>query len=581
MESEPAKAHDLAHHPVALLLSILLALLLWIPLIKAAYPADLPFTDINLQTDLSFYPRSITTEYLKSIHLDVAAIPEYGRIEEVTVVYSNTIIACTGTTYRSKEGQLRYCGAFKVLPNLAPGRYPVTVALKYTKKGMTHAFGEIEIMKRSIPRPANPRRDLLHAIALDGSPPPRKGNDIEILYDGPDAFHMWKKVLSRAQRRINLQTYYLEYSEKCKELVQILKEKAQQGIEVNLLVTRYSQIAIAPFAIWDLRKHGIHVIVVGEIGFPDQNNDTSQFWLDKMRRNYRILDSLPQTPAFAGWIKEKGNDLTVDFAPHEKMLIVDDAWAIAGGRNISDRYFMWWIDTDVYLEGPIVGDVKEAFEKNWKEFGGAIASLSPQSIPSTGNNRTTVQLIHSKPWDNRYCTLDMICNAMNAARHRIYLTSQYLALPPRLEKTLVDAAARGVDVRLLTNSYETGREVAFSLGHFISLNYYRPLLRAGVRLYEYRGKTNGEKRQPYIHAKQCIIDGSLVSIGSFNFSIRSAYLESEVMINVYDPAIAASQERLFLHMLKKADQTTLFNLARKEDDFGLLINLARRIEILY
>lgn len=567
--------------PHRIILSILVALILWIPHIKAAYPADAPFTDINLQRDLSFYPRSINRDFFPRMCLDVAAMPEYGQIEEVTVVYGNVIMACTGTTYRNKEGQLRYCGAFEVLPGLAPGRYPVTVALKYTKKGMTHAFGEIEILKRPIPRPADSCKDLLHTSALDGSPPPRKGNKIEILHDGPDAFQMWKKVVSRAQRRINLQTYYLENSEKCKELITILKDKARQGIEVNLLVTRYSQIAVAPFAVRELRKQGIHVIVVGEIGFPDHNNDTSQFWLDKMRRNYRILDSLPQTPAFAGWIKEKGKDLTVDFAPHEKMLIVDDAWAIAGGRNISDRYFMWWIDTDVYLEGPIVGDIKEAFEKNWKEFGGAIEPLPPQNMPSTGNHRTTAQLIHSKPWDGRYSTLDMLCNAMNAARNSIYLTSQYLALPPQLEKALADAAARGVDVRLLTNSYETGREVVFSLGHFISLNYYRPLLRAGVRLYEYRGKTNGEKRQPYIHAKQCIIDGALVSIGSFNLSIRSAYLESELMINVYDSSLASSQERLFLGMLEKADQATLCDLALKEDDFGLLINLARRIEILY
>jgi phosphatidylserine/phosphatidylglycerophosphate/cardiolipin synthase-like enzyme len=115
----------------------------------------------------------------------------------------------------------------------------------------------------------------------------------------------------------------------------------------------------------------------------------------------------------------------------------------------------------------------------------------------------------------------------------VYISSQYLALPDNTRKALINAAARGVDVRILTNSYETGLEVAFSLCHYISLNYYAELLQSGVRIYEYKCSEDLEKK-PYYHAKYFIIDGKWTSIGSFNLSVRSAYIESELQVNIPD-----------------------------------------------
>lgn len=97
-----------------------------------------------------------------------------------------------------------------------------------------------------------------------------------------------------------------------------------------------------------------------------------------------------------------------------------------------------------------------------------------------------------------------------------------------MQNALIDAARKGIDVRILTNSYETGQELAMSLCHYISLNYYRDLLAAGVRIYEY-GCDPNLKQKPYYHVKQFIIDGKCVAVGSYNLSLRSAYLESEII----------------------------------------------------
>ncbi len=547
-----------------------------------ACAVDAPGPGTGPSSGLVLYPGTLFSELQSRIYFELPVLSEYGGIERVAIHCFNTERICEGLTYKNKDGQLRYCGAFGIPADVAPGRYPVRVSAYYARKEVL-AYGTVAVKSRSSGCPRNPVRseNSRAASLLHTERTLKSGNFVHILNDGPGAFQKWKELLSQARRRIDLQTYYVNDSEKCAELVDLLKQKIRSGVEVNLLVTRYAQIAKAPLALKDLRREGARIIMVGAIGFPDHKNESSQFWLDRMRKNYRILSSLPQTPAFTKWMEEEGKDLTVDFAPHEKMLIVDDAKAIVGGRNIDDNYFRWWIDADCYLEGPIVEDIRKAFEDNWKEFGGTIEPLAQKPASSVSGKNTDLQLVHSKPWQGRYTALDMIRQAIAEAKKSIYITSQYLALPPEIENALTGAALRGIDVRILTNSYETGRAVAFSLGHIISLNYYRPLLAAGVRIFESRGNGETGDRRPYIHAKEYIIDGSLVSIGSFNLSIRSAFLESEMMINIYDSDIAQFQERLFLRLLEQSDPITPCDLAVKEDDLGLFMNLARRLEILY
>jgi len=407
------------------------------------------------------------------------------------------------------------------------------------------------------------------------------GNHVTILDNGPAAYQKWSELLRSARSTIYLQTYFLEDDGMCSNLIDILKRKAGQGVKVAVIMTRYSQLGKAPLTYLELKKAGIDVIMIGSIGFPKEIQNGRNSWFDRMREDARIFRSLPREAPFRQWFEEdKGGDLMVDFALHEKMLIVDGTGAIIGGRNLSDSYFFWWQDIDVALEGPIVTDVVRAFERNWHDFGGQpLPRLNEQPAPF--KEGVKARLTQSRPWLGQYYNLDTLCAAIDMAKKSVYISSQYLALPPKLSRTLTDAARRGVDVRILTNSLETGREVNLSLCHFISLNYYGDLLRSGVSIYEYQCPP-GLKLRPYYHAKQFIIDGRYLAIGSFNLSIRSAYLESEIMLSFPDPGLAGRQERKFLLDLdEKARRVTLEELAYKEKEYRLLMDMARRLEILY
>lgn len=407
------------------------------------------------------------------------------------------------------------------------------------------------------------------------------GNHVTILDHGPSAFQQWRKVLSSARASIYLQIYYLEDEGMCANLVDILKEKAGQGVKVAVIITRYSQLGKAPLTYLELKRAGIDMLMVGNIGFPTEMPQRRNIWSDRMREDERIFRSLPREAPFRQWFEEeKSARFMVDFALHEKMLIVDGAAAIIGGRNLSDSYFFWWQDLDVALEGPIVSEVCRAFERNWHDFGGqALPEQNPAPAPYADG--LSARLTQSRPWLGAYQNLEALCAAMDMARETIYISSQYLALPPKISRSLSAAAGRGVDVRILTNSLQTGREINLALGHFISLNYYDDLLRSGVKIYEYQSP-RGIKLKPYYHTKQFVFDGKYLVVGSFNLSIRSSYLESEITLALPDPGLAGLQKKKFLAVLEsKARRITAQDLEEHEKEHGFLMDVARRLEILY
>ncbi|MBN1635040.1 MAG: phosphatidylserine/phosphatidylglycerophosphate/cardiolipin synthase family protein [Deltaproteobacteria bacterium] len=531
-------------------------------------------------SDVVVYPEIIYTGLHRIAYLDCGILAHPKSKASIHVDTPGSISLSRIYAYRSRNGQRRFCCKLDLPSRTAAGKY--TVPIEITTENGKRAFTQTEIHIAPSDSHLEPKilceqnQAMLDVISnsqvIDG-------NQVELLDKGPDAFKKWVAIIQNATATIYLQTYYLDDSGLSSQIVKILKDKAEQGIEVKVLLTRYSQLAKSPLTPLELRKHGVEVIVAGDIGFPRNARSRTLPWLEKMRRDYRIYSSMPDTAPFKKWIDDKGDDVFVDYALHEKMLVVDSSYAIVGGRNISDCYFWWWKDLDVLLEGPVVDEIGRAFASNWKDFGGIITDPTP-TISRDGT--TSVRTVQSKPWEGTYYTLDMLCSAINMAQSKLYITSQYLALPPKLNQALRDAALRGVDVRILTNSLETGEEVAFSLCHYISLNHYRELLKAGVRIYEYTGARQTSNFRPYLHSKQFIIDGYWLCIGSFNLSIRSSYLESEIMLNIHDKTLAEEQERKLSHqMMFESKEITPYQMAYAEDSYGLLMNMAEHLEILY
>jgi len=140
------------------------------------------------------------------------------------------------------------------------------------------------------------------------------------------------------------------------------------------------------------------------------------------------------------------------------------------------------------------------------------------------------------------------------ARCSIEIESPYFAITHQLKELLIDAEARGVRVRVLTNSLESTDQLPAQAGY---ANQRRALLRGGIELYELRGRDT-------LHAKSMVVDGEIAMIGSYNFDVLSETRSSEVALLLRDRGLAAELlESINLHR-SHSTQVHLGELLRYE-----------------
>jgi phosphatidylserine/phosphatidylglycerophosphate/cardiolipin synthase-like enzyme len=292
---------------------------------------------------------------------------------------------------------------------------------------------------------------------------------------------------------------------------------------------------------------------------------------------------------------------------HNKTFIVDGRVTITGGRNIADEYFDYdheynFRDRDVLLLGGVTGEVQASFDQFWADPlsrpVGALVHAAPTAaaaaarlewlrqyacdpanywpevrqllagIPAVFDRLADsgellwldqVTFVSDRPGKNDGsqglggggATLDALTALVREARRRVVIETPYLITTEESRALFRELAARGVEVRILTNSLgATDNLEAFN-------GYQRDreaLLRTGVRIFEFRpdaairarlmtgalAKTLGESPIFALHAKTMVIDDRVAVIGTFNLDPRSANLNTECLTIIRSPAVAAS-----------------------------------------
>jgi cardiolipin synthase len=159
--------------------------------------------------------------------------------------------------------------------------------------------------------------------------------------------------------------------------------------------------------------------------------------------------------------------------------------------------------------------------------------------------------MHSAATNGANSTAPFLTLAMQTARQRVFISSSYFVPDQPLRAALLEAAARGVDVRVLT----AGSRTDVRLARFAGRNSYGELLRGGVRIFEY---------QPtMMHAKTFVIDSRWSSIGSLNLDRRSMALNDEISVLVFDRRVAATMDSVFFADLSNAHELTLAEFERR------------------
>jgi cardiolipin synthase len=157
--------------------------------------------------------------------------------------------------------------------------------------------------------------------------------------------------------------------------------------------------------------------------------------------------------------------------------------------------------------------------------------------------RKTMRVLSSDPGTDKSEMYGALLAAIGKARHRVWLTIGYFVPDPEMRQALVDAARRGVDVRLMLPGFSD-----FWAPIYAGRSSYSELLAAGVRIYEWK--------KALMHAKTAVIDSDWASVGSTNVDWRSFALNYEADLVVYDAGFAAELERLFRQDVEASVEVT-------------------------
>ena len=228
---------------------------------------------------------------------------------------------------------------------------------------------------------------------------------------------------------------------------------------------------------------------------------------------------------------------------HRKITVIDGKVGFTGGYNLAEEYFDRkhpygkWKDTGLRLEGEAVRSLTAAFLELWSVQNNQREDYAQylnivHSVPATG----FVQPFADNPLGQERAAEEVYLNLTSQSNIQLYFMTPYLIITDEMHRALRLAAKRGVDVRIITPGIPDKKTV-----YAVTRSYYAGLARQGVRIYEY---TPG-----FCHAKQCLCDGRIATVGTSNLDYRSLYhhFENNVVLYGCDAVrdIAADFQRTF------------------------------------
>lgn len=243
---------------------------------------------------------------------------------------------------------------------------------------------------------------------------------------------------------------------------------------------------------------------------------------------------------------------------HRKVLVVDDKVGYLGGYNIGSLYATRWRDTHLRITGDSVADLSNAFVDYWNQ--NRRGEMPALESPPNRSWESPVKVTRNVPslgvFPIRYSYLE----AIDRASDRIWLTHAYLIPDDDLTLALIEAADRGVDVRIIVPA-ESNHIVA----DWLSRGFYTLLLSRGIRLFLYQNAM--------VHAKTATVDGRWSTVCTANIDRLSLLGNYEVNLELYSDEHARLMEQVFEEDLTNCRQLTVQEWRQR----GLLVRITERI----
>ncbi|HEX4937108.1 MAG TPA: phospholipase D-like domain-containing protein [Candidatus Kapabacteria bacterium] len=378
---------------------------------------------------------------------------------------------------------------------------------------MSRAPNRTDISGNSVDTLPRPRLLAEQAFSRAAGAPLSGGNHLRLLRDAAAHYPAWLNAIRSAQHSIHLENYIIENDRIGREFMAALAERARAGVQVRVLhdwVGGFS--ANSPTLFRPLVEAGGEVRTFNPVRF-----DNPLSWLTRDHRKSLVIDGR------LGYVTG---------------VCISARWLGDPARGIAP-----WRDTGIEISGPAVTDIAAAFAQAWATCGTPLPASElpvPGSLPATGN--TSLRVIASMPSTSGMYRLDQLIAAV--ASETLWLTDAYFVATPVYVQALCAAAQDGVDVRLLVPSTSD-----IPLVSPLSRASYRPLLEAGVRVFEWNGSM--------IHAKTAVADGRWARVGSSNLNLASWISNYELDVAVEDTAFAEEMEAMYLQDLENATEIIL------------------------
>ncbi len=335
---------------------------------------------------------------------------------------------------------------------------------------------------------------LMRVATRISTHPPTRGNQVELLFESEQSFHVVMEAIASARHHVHLEYYIFQPDETGAAVRDLLARKAAEGVQCRVLLDYIGCWSLSGGFLQPMEEAGVEVLFF-----------------------------MPVVPWRGRW--------RVNFRNHRKIVVVDGQVGFTGSQNIGDEYrgrrtkYGPWRDTQMRIIGPAVQHLQEVFIEDWFFAGGDDLVDEAYFPPVEPASDQIVQVVPSGPDLPCLAMYQLFFAAIGIARRSVRVITPYFVPDTSMIVALQSAAHRGVRVQLMIPSRSDNRWVLWA-----GRSFYEELIATGVEILEYD--------HGMLHSKVMIVDESWAMVGSANMDERSFRLNFEVTAILYDAGLA-------------------------------------------
>ena len=337
-------------------------------------------------------------------------------------------------------------------------------------------------------------------------------NSVRLFTDGRELLENMISDIKEARETINVEYYILKADKIGRRFINVLTEKAKEGVEVRLLLDALGSRYINRWVLKDYIRAG------GKIGYFFK----PKFIFFGIRFNYRN---------------------------HRKIVVIDDKIAYTGGYNIAKEYvgekkkFGYWRDDHVRIEGGAVFDLNARFVMDWRFTTKENIELIPDAFYDECKGDKGIQIVSAGPDGPKEEVKRAFMRMITYAEKNVYIQTPYFVPDAPILEGLKMAAQSGVDVNVMIPCMPDHMFV-----YWATYSYVAELIEAGANVYIYD--------KGFLHAKVLAVDDEICTIGSTNFDRRSFKLNFEANAFIYDAEFTGKVVDSFEEDIKHSHRLT-------------------------